>query len=155
MSYVFYCCLIPLWVFWEKLTASISNWWPQIWNWWSQILNWLHQFLPKKEIICEEQSTRAYPVKCQTGVLLRAWLHLQHGTFWGCAPTPLTKLDLIDWLIDWFSPNTCNRQNLTGVSLWCHLLPRGPIQHDATYSIVVTQVEQDNMMICEINQVAT
>ena len=23
-----------------------------------------------------------------------------HGAFWGCAPAPLTKLDLIDWLID-------------------------------------------------------
>ena len=35
---------------------------------------------------------------CLTGALLRAWL--RHGAFWGCAPAPLTKLDLIDWLID-------------------------------------------------------
>ena len=34
-----------------------------------------------------------------TGALLRAWLRLRHGAFWGCAPAPLTKLDLIDWLI--------------------------------------------------------
>ena len=34
-----------------------------------------------------------------TGAFLRAWLH---GAFWGCAPAPLTKLDLIDWLIDWY-----------------------------------------------------
>ena len=34
------------------------------------------------------------------GALLRAWLHLRHGAFWGCAPAPLTKLGLIDWLID-------------------------------------------------------
>ena len=33
------------------------------------------------------------------GALLRAWLHLRHGAFWGCAPAPLTKLDLIDWFI--------------------------------------------------------
>ena len=25
---------------------------------------------------------------------------LSNGAFWGCAPAPLTKLDLIDWLID-------------------------------------------------------
>ena len=37
-----------------------------------------------------------------TGALLRAWLRLRHGAFWGCAPVPLTKLDLIDWLIDHF-----------------------------------------------------
>ena len=35
-----------------------------------------------------------------TEALLRAWLCLRHGAFWGCAPAPLTKLDLIDWLID-------------------------------------------------------
>ena len=35
-----------------------------------------------------------------TGALLRTWLRLRHGAFWGCAPAPLTKLDLIDWLID-------------------------------------------------------
>ena len=35
-----------------------------------------------------------------TGAFLRAWLRLRHGAFWGCAPAPLTKLDLIDWLID-------------------------------------------------------
>ena len=29
------------------------------------------------------------------GALLGAWLRLQHGAFWGCAPAPLTKLDLI------------------------------------------------------------
>ena len=34
-----------------------------------------------------------------TGAFLRAWLHLRHGVFWGCAPAPLTKLNLIDWLI--------------------------------------------------------
>ena len=34
------------------------------------------------------------------GALLRAWLRLRQGAFWGCAPAPLTKLDLIDW-IDW------------------------------------------------------
>ena len=26
---------------------------------------------------------------------------IRHGAFWGCAPAPLAKLDLIDWLIDW------------------------------------------------------
>ena len=31
-----------------------------------------------------------------TGALLRAWLRLRHGAFWGSAPAPLTKLDLID-----------------------------------------------------------
>ena len=31
------------------------------------------------------------------GAILRAWLRLRHGAFWGCAPAPLTKLDLIDW----------------------------------------------------------
>ena len=36
-----------------------------------------------------------------TGALLRAWLRLRHGAFWGCAPAPLTKLDLIDWLIEY------------------------------------------------------
>ena len=36
-----------------------------------------------------------------TGAFFRAWLRLRHGAFWGCAPAPLTKLDLIDWLIDW------------------------------------------------------
>ena len=35
-----------------------------------------------------------------TGAFFRAWLRLRHGAFWGCAPAPLTKLDLIDWLID-------------------------------------------------------
>ena len=35
-----------------------------------------------------------------TGVLLRAWLRLRHGTFWGCASAPLTKLHLTDWLIE-------------------------------------------------------
>ena len=34
-----------------------------------------------------------------TGAFLRAWLRLRHVAFWGCAPAPLTKLDLIDWLI--------------------------------------------------------
>ena len=34
-----------------------------------------------------------------TGAFFRAWLRLRHGAFWGCAPAPLTKLDLIDWLI--------------------------------------------------------
>ena len=34
-----------------------------------------------------------------TGALLRAWLCLRHGAFWGCAPAHLTKLDLIDWLM--------------------------------------------------------
>ena len=37
-----------------------------------------------------------------TGAFFRAWLRLRHGAFWGCAPAPLTKLDLIDWLIDHF-----------------------------------------------------
>ena len=44
-----------------------------------------------------------------TGAFLRAWLRLRHGEFWGCAPAPLTKLDLIDWLIDW---------NLGKILLW-------------------------------------
>ena len=35
-----------------------------------------------------------------TGAFLRAWLLLRHGSFWGCAPAPLTKLDFIDWLIE-------------------------------------------------------
>ena len=35
-----------------------------------------------------------------TGAFFRAWLRLRHGAFWGCAPAPLTKLDLIDWLIE-------------------------------------------------------
>ena len=35
-----------------------------------------------------------------TGAFFRAWLRLRHSAFWGCAPAPLTKLDLIDWLID-------------------------------------------------------
>ena len=41
-----------------------------------------------------------------TGAFLRAWLRLRLGAFWGCAPAALTKLDLIDWLIDWLS-KTC------------------------------------------------
>ena len=39
-----------------------------------------------------------------TGALLRAWLRLRHGAFWWCAPAPLTKLDLIDWLIGLVMP---------------------------------------------------
>ena len=34
-----------------------------------------------------------------TGALLRALLRFRHGAFWGCAPAPLTKLDLIDWIV--------------------------------------------------------
>ena len=34
------------------------------------------------------------------GSLPQSMVRLQHDAFWGCAPAPLTKLDLIDWLID-------------------------------------------------------
>ena len=44
------------------------------------------------------KNSRQEPTRL-TGALLRAWLRLRHGAFWGCAPAPLTKLDLIDWLI--------------------------------------------------------
>ena len=50
-----------------------------------------------------------------TGAFFRAWLRLRHGAFWGCAPAPLTKLDLIDWLIDW-------------MMAYCQVDPREEIQ---------------------------
>ena len=51
----------------------------------------------------------------------------EHGcasrAFWGCAPTPLTKLDLIDWLIDraHYEVIVIIRQNFMHLDWWCLL----------------------------------
>ena len=70
---------------------------------WSKIWKYVVYLRPALRIECHGDHlwrtvNRSLPRL--TGALLRALLCLRHGAFWGCAPAPLTKLDLIDWLID-------------------------------------------------------
>ena len=58
------------------------------------------EFLSRKDLNDKKRRTVNRSLPRLTGAFLRAWLRLRHGAFWGCAPAPLTKLDLIDWLID-------------------------------------------------------
>ena len=71
---------------------------------WSKIWKYVVYLRPALRIDCRGDHlwrTVDRSLPRLTGAFLRAWLRLRHGAFWGCAPAPLTKLDLIDWLIDW------------------------------------------------------
>ena len=73
---------------------------------WSKIWKYVVYLRPALRIDCREDHlwrTVDRSLPRLTGAFLRAWLRLHHGAFWGCAPAPLTKLDLIDWLIDCIS----------------------------------------------------
>ena len=70
---------------------------------WSKIWKYVVYLRPALRIDCRGDHlwrTVDRSLPRLTGAFLRAWLRLRHGAFWGCAPAPLTKLDLIDWLIE-------------------------------------------------------
>ena len=91
----------------RKGPARPKNIWEECFTW-SKIWKYVVYLRPALRIDCRGDHlwrTVDRSLPRLTGAFLRAWLGLRHSAFWGCAHAPLTKLDLIDWLIDWDRSN--------------------------------------------------
>ena len=81
--------------------SMLRLWQGAFWGWW-KIWKYVVYLRPALRIECRGDHlwrTVDRSLPRLTEALLRAWLRLRHGVFWRYVPAPLTKLDLIDWLI--------------------------------------------------------